>query len=56
MINFFVNVAAAIGKDHTPSELQNHPSNLEIKKHNKKITFDFFRTTSDDVAQIKKKL
>ena len=46
--DFFVNVAADIGKDHTLSDLQNHPSFLEIKKHNQHITL------SDDVLKILK--
>ena len=54
MNDFFVNVAADIGKDHTLSDLQNHPSILEIKKHNQHITFDFSPTTSDDVFEILK--
>ena len=56
MIDFFVNVAADIGKNHTLSDLQNHPSILEIKKHNQHITFDFSPTTSDDVFKILKTL
>ena len=39
---YFVNAPVAIGNEHTISDLQNHPSILEIKKHNQQITFDFF--------------
>ena len=56
MSDFFVNVAADIGKNHTLSDLQNHSSILEIKKHNQHITFDFSPTTSDDVFKILKTL
>ena len=45
-----------IGKDHTLSDLQKHPSILEMKKHNQHITFDFSPTTSDDVFKIFKTL
>ena len=54
MNDLFVNVAADIGKDHTLSDLQNHPSILEIKNHNQHITFDLSPTTSDDVFKILK--
>ena len=55
MNDLFVNVAAEkIGKDHTLSDLQNHPSILEIKKHYQHITYDFSPTTSDDVFKILK--
>ena len=54
--NFFVNVAADIGKDHTLYDLQNHPSIHEIKKNNQHITFDFSPITSDDVFKILKTL
>ena len=40
MNDFFVNVAANFGKNHTLSDLQNHPSILEIKKHNQHISFE----------------
>ena len=56
MNDFFVNVADNIGKDHTLSDLQNHPSIFEIKKHNQHTTFDFSPTTSDDVFKILKNI
>ena len=43
-------------KYHTRSDLQNHPSILEIKKRNQHITFDFSPTTSDAVFKILKTL
>ena len=46
--NYFINVAANIGNDHTISDLQNHTSILEIKIHNQQITYDF----SYDVPKI----
>ena len=39
--DFFVSVAAYIGKDHTISDLQNHPSILEIKNTTNKQTIYF---------------
>ena len=40
MNDFFVNVAANFGKNHTLSDLQINPSILEIKKHNQHISFE----------------
>ena len=56
MNDFFVNVAADIGKDQNITDLTNHPSVLEIKKHRGQATFEFSITTIDDVLKILKTL